>query len=183
LLAILESETRARRASHNLLQTLPRASQLFRRDTPYARADCLILASNESTVMLRALLPRLLVCLLALAASSGVWAQPAPAKNPDDPQSAWRKMTPEQRESAWRQMTPDQKIEAWRRLTPEQRQNIRQNLTPEQRESIRQHMREQRENNGAASGRRLSPEERRQLRDQIYESNRARPPHPGKNNR
>lgn len=133
--------------------------------------------------MLRAFLPRLLVCLLALAADTGAWAQPAPARNADDADSAWRRMTPEQRESQWRQMTPEQKIDAWKRLTPEQRQAIRQKLTPEQREAIRQRMQELRENNGTAPGRRLSPEERRQLRDQIYESNRARPPHAGKNNR
>ena len=119
--------------------------------------------------MARRLLPRLLVCMLLLAGASA-WAQPAPARNPDDPDAAWRRMTPEQ------------KIEAWKRLPPEQRQAIRQKMTPEQREAIRQRMQERREN-GEAPGRRLSPEERRQLRDQIYESNRARPPRAGKNAR
>ena len=118
--------------------------------------------------MTRVLLPRLLVCLLALVAVAGAWAQPGPAKTPDDPDPAWRRMTPEQ------------KVEAWKRLTPEQRQAIRQKMTPEQREAVRQRLQERREN-GEAPGRRLSPEERRQLRDQIYESNRARPPHAGKN--
>ncbi|HYS13907.1 MAG TPA: hypothetical protein VEN28_11385 [Burkholderiaceae bacterium] len=132
--------------------------------------------------MLRALLPRLLVCLLALAAGAPAWAQPGPGKNPDDPDAGWRRMTPEQRESLWRQMSPEQKIDAWKRLTPEQRQNIRQKLTPEQRDAIRQRFQERREN-GEPPGRRLSPEERRQLRDQVYESNKARPPHAGKNNR
>jgi len=138
------------------------------------------LASNKRTVMFRAFLPRLLVCLLALAAGSG-WAQPAP--RPDDANGAWSRMTPEQRESTWRQMTPDQQIDTWRRLSPEQRQAIRQKLTPEQRDAIRQRMQAQREANGIAPGRRLSPEERRELRDQVYESNRVRPPRAGKNNR
>lgn len=121
-------------------------------------------------VMLRALVPRLLVCLLALAITGGVWAQPAPAKGPDD------------REAVWRRMTPEQKVEAWKRMTPDQRQAIRERMTPEQRDAIRQRWQERRAN-GEGPGRRLSPEERRQLRDQIYESNRARPPRPGKNAR
>jgi cell division protein FtsN len=130
--------------------------------------------------MLRLLLSWLLVCLLALA-TSGAWAQPGPAKNPD-PDTPWRQMTPEQRESRWRQMTPEQKVEAWNRLTPEQRQAMRQRMTPEQREAIRQRWQERRDS-GDGPGRRLSPEERRQLRDQVYESNRARPPHSGGKNR
>jgi uncharacterized membrane protein len=144
--------------------------------------DCLILASNKRPVMLRSFLPRLLVCLLALAGGSLAFAQPAPPGE-GAADAAWNKMTPEQRASVWRQMTPDQKMDAWKRLPPEQRQAIRQKLTPEERDAIRQHLQEQRAANGAAQGRRLSPEERRQLRDQIYESNRARPPHPGKSNR
>lgn len=129
--------------------------------------------------MFRALLPRLLVCLLALAAGSG-WAQPAPRS---DANAAWSRMTPDQRESTWRQMTPEQQIDTWTRLSPDQRQAIRQKLTPEQRDAIRQRMQQQRDANGIGPGRRLSPEERRQLRDQIYESNRVHPPHAGKNNR
>ena len=132
--------------------------------------------------MMRILLLRLLVCLMPLLAAAGALAQPAPGRGPDDPDSAWRRMTPEQRESTWRQMTPEQRVEAWKRLPPEQRQAIRQNLTPDQREAIRQRAQERRDS-GDAPGRRLSPEERRQLRDQIYESNRARPPHGGKNRR
>jgi uncharacterized membrane protein len=120
--------------------------------------------------MLRALLPRLLVCLFALVAAAGAWAQAGAGKAPDDPDASWRKLTPEQR------------VDAWKRMSPEQRQAVRQKLTPEQRDTIRQRMQERREN-GELPGRRLSPEERRQLRDQIYESNRARPPHAGKNPR
>jgi uncharacterized membrane protein len=130
--------------------------------------------------MLRALLLRLLVCLLTLAAGRFAWAQPAPPKPADDPGAAWRQMTPEQRESTWRQMTPEQQTETWKRLPPDQRQAIRQKLSPEERDAIRQRMQQERGAGNAAPGRRLSPEERRQLRDQIYESNRARPPHGGK---
>jgi hypothetical protein len=118
--------------------------------------------------MLRALLPRLLAVLIALVGAGGAWAQAGPQKGPDDPDAAWRRMT------------PDQRLDAWRRMTPDQRQAMRQKLTPEQRETIRQRMQERRD---AGEGRRLSPEERRQLRDQIYESNRARPPHAGRNSR
>ena len=55
-------------------------------------------------------------------------------------------------------------------------------LTPEQRDAMRQRWQERRDSRDGP-GRRLSPEERRQLRDQIYESNRARPPHSGRKNR
>jgi uncharacterized membrane protein len=135
--------------------------------------------------MVRRFLSRFLLCLFALTAGVHAFAQAGPGRTPEDPDSIWRRLTPEQRESLWRQMTPEQKGEAWRRLTPEQRQAIRQNLTPEQRETLRQRWQEARERRDGAApgGRRLSPEERRQLRDQIYESNRARPPHGGRNGR
>src|SRR5215468_5198712 len=99
--------------------------------------------------MLRASLSRLLMFLLVLAGTAGAWAQPVPPKGPDDPDAAWRKMTPEQR------------LDAWKRMSPDQRQAMRQKLTPEQRDAIRQRMQERRDN-AEAPGRRLSPEERRQ---------------------
>jgi hypothetical protein len=120
--------------------------------------------------MTRALLLRLLICLSALAVGTAAFAQSGPGRNPDEAESAWRRLTPEQR------------LEAWKRLPPEQRQAIRQNATPEQRDAARQRWQERRDS-GDAPGRRLSPEERRQLRDQVYESNRARPPRGGKNRR